>query len=179
MQLSSRKFQQLLRVLKMSKTTLQAKREPNKCSDTVCRRTHFEQFRQWNVTRPYRKQRYKKWRKEKMDCGMNCFWIKPPRQECEEFQHRVSAGLGWRNKVGGQLLAFQWTHFYSHTTPNCLLMIKALRQRGLGFTSLTALSSQQTSAAAEDNCFHSDRDFLKATRYSLSWQALEWFVKRL
>ncbi len=41
------------------------------------------------------------------------------------------------------------------------------------------LSSHQTSAAALANCFHSDADFLRATRYSLSWQALEWFVKRL
>lgn len=37
----------------------------------------------------------------------------------------------------------------------------------------------QTSAAALANCFHSDTDFLRATRYSLSRQDLELFDKRL
>lgn len=50
-------------------------------------------------------------------------------------EHRVSAGLGWKRKNWGgrgRLLTFQWTHFYSHTIPNSLLMIRALRQSGLG-----------------------------------------------
>lgn len=138
-----------------------------------------EQFRHWNITKrqDMKKEKDIKWTESWS--GLDRIWIKPPREELVEFQHRVSAGLEWRNGVVGQLLTFQWTHFYSHTTPNCLLMMRALRQSGLGFTCLTALSSQQTSAAALANCFHSDRDFLKETRYSLSWQALGWFVRRL
>lgn len=57
-----------------------------------------------------------------------------------EFQHRATgSALGW----GEKLLTFQWTHFYSHTTPNSLLMMRALRQCELGYGGggLTALSA--------------------------------------